>query len=347
MLLVKQVDKDRFPKPSVAGFRSGFTLVELLVVIAIIGILIALLLPAVQAAREAARRSQCTNQLRQWGLGLLNHHDTFGYFPSGTFRNVEVTNGQDNLGPNTSWMAHTLNYIEAGTVSDLIAFGEQEAAGSNTVVQQTRLNVALCPSDGQREELLRITSNSGVVYAPTNYVACYGSSTDDSGEPSENLFRRGATHPDKFPDGVFFIDSNTSIRKIIDGTSNTVMTSECLVGRPDIRRMPNDQANDLCRQGAAPAGAGSAVNDVTRGSSWFVGLKVQSWGFSTLMQPNVELLFECERFAERGFYAARSDHPGGVNSGRCDGSVKFENDEIDPLVWRALGTIARGEIVDY
>ena len=61
--------------------QTGVTLVELLVVIAIIGILVALLLPAIQAAREAARRSQCTNNLKQYGVGFHNYHDTMTRFP--------------------------------------------------------------------------------------------------------------------------------------------------------------------------------------------------------------------------------------------------------------------------
>jgi prepilin-type N-terminal cleavage/methylation domain-containing protein len=87
----------------------GFTLVELLVVIAIIGVLVALLLPAIQAAREAARRNSCTNKLKQIGLALQNHHDTFKRFPLLTWCNPSLNAGVQGS-PGANYGAGTPNY---------------------------------------------------------------------------------------------------------------------------------------------------------------------------------------------------------------------------------------------
>src|SRR5689334_10600515 len=85
---------------------KGFTLVELLVVIAIIGILIALLLPAVQAARESARRTQCVNNLKQFGLALHNYHDIIKGLP------------HSRVDPKETWAILILPYQEQSQFYD-------------------------------------------------------------------------------------------------------------------------------------------------------------------------------------------------------------------------------------
>src|SRR5579859_7854071 len=94
--------------------RKGFTLIELLVVIAIIAVLVALLLPAVQQAREAARRSQCKNNLKQFGLALHNYHDAYKMFPPG---GDAQSWGNSNW---LNWQAKILPFIDQGPLYNQI-----------------------------------------------------------------------------------------------------------------------------------------------------------------------------------------------------------------------------------
>src|ERR1700722_831199 len=136
-----------FPsKHSVASANGrGFTLIELLVVIAIIGILIALLLPAIQAARESARRSQCSNNLKQIGIGMHNYHDTHRVLPFGC-------GAPDAVTPQTgTWAALLLPFIEQQTVYALFNFKLAMNDPGNAAAVASLVDTYVCPSDGSAE----------------------------------------------------------------------------------------------------------------------------------------------------------------------------------------------------
>ena len=313
--------------------RFAFTLIELLVVIAIIAILIALLLPAVQQAREAARRSTCKNNLKQIATALHNYAETFGSFPPGTVRRFAT--GVDSWDTQmVSWLARLLPFMdEVGLEGQIDWEREPGNGGQNTAVRRDNwIEIYLCPSDPRTQP----DSN----YAPTNYVGCIG-----SGSNADNA----RSNP---PDwrGVFGIGSSTEIADIKDGTSGTLMVSECRVGYPWIWRIgddPSPPTQSDCDNGVDGITLTGNKSTQGRGFSWFFAQRNQAWSFSTVIPPNDPLTsnHECEVWTADGNFAARSQHEGIVQAVLCDGSARAISENIDIRVWDALGTIqgkARG-----
>ena len=165
-----------------ADARRGFTLIELLVVIAIIAVLIALLLPAVQSAREAARRSQCTNNLKQIGLGMHNYHSAFGTFPLGG------TYAAYSVGYNIGWgtwnaQALMLGFLEQTPLYNAGNFSWDVGGGGGWIINQTVsstiLSIFICPSDGLSPMPINKSNLSCWQWTgeTNNYLASMGTTT--------------------------------------------------------------------------------------------------------------------------------------------------------------------------
>lgn len=308
--------------------RKGFTLIELLVVIAIIAILIALLVPAVQKVREAANRTQCTNNLKQFGLAAHNHHDTKKVLPP----------GRDNKDFSTH--AYLLPYLEQENIHRTINFNVSYKDASNALARGATVPIFLCPADPKN----LIIPNG---WAGTNYRANQGSGILWGATPSgSNSFLPP-------PNGPYYENSKTRMTDITDGTSNTAAFSEHLVG--DFSNAISTERTDTFQPGTHPSTPDQAVadcynfnlNDLSKqgrsdvGAPWLQGYHSTTIYFHVGPPNSRSCMYPGGRIAT----TANSGHTGGINVTLCDGSVRFVSNSISMATWRAVGSRDQNEIL--
>jgi prepilin-type N-terminal cleavage/methylation domain-containing protein len=351
---------------------SGFTLVELLVVIAIIGILVALLLPAIQAAREAARRSQCTNNLRQLSLAHLNYESNKKTLPMGRTRGV-ITRPDGTTGFTGQWghMALVLPYAEEQSLHDLIDFSINS---TDSPVKYEKPTLFLCPSDYEDRMNTSDCWSTGQEWLNVGRINYRGSGGSQPGRTVQ--VAPAPTPPPREPtdlelqyketnDGVFVTNRAIKLKQVMDGTSHTAMLAEVLLGDGDKARVetPGDwflisginQSADVIRTKCNDVDTSTAVGNAQfpcAGRNWVHGDYTTS-RYNHVMPPNSRSCsqtlgaFNAISVNEDGSATtAGSRHSGGVNMACGDGSTHFVRDEIDFLVWRALGSRNGGDSVE-
>lgn len=334
-----------------AANRPAFTLVELLVVIAIIGVMVGLLLPAVQAAREAARRMQCSNHLKQIALAIHNYESSNRIFPpSAIIRSVGTIN------TNASWSIHgrILPYLEQGSLYNQVDLSL--AWDDQAVISGLKIPTYSCPSDPKSDTTRDVSPKLASPLYPTTYGFNFG--TWMVWDPVSR----------QMGDGAFGPNSRVGFRDIIDGTSTTLMVSEVkamqMYGRNEPPSGGNAMPGPSINAAVAKLPASFAWCRPNGHTEWPDG-RVHHQGFTTTAGPNGKVISttasnQCPALADIDYTSqqegtsdtvatfamitSRSYHPGIVQSGFIDGSVRSTTDSIDLAIWRALSTRAAGEV---
>jgi prepilin-type N-terminal cleavage/methylation domain-containing protein/prepilin-type processing-associated H-X9-DG protein len=333
--------------------RRAFTLLELLVVIAIIGLWIGLLLPAVQAAREAARRAQCVNNLRQIGLALHNYEQSLGGLPP----SAVVVRSPDGSLWTADWgpFARILNYVEQSARYNAFNLSVPYGDESNLTVTAQVIGLYICPSEARTDVFTDVnfgkTGSNNYGFSLGDWYVWLG---PDGGPPNRSAFG---------------VNISRTWSAFTDGTSQSLLMSEVKNWQPYVRdcgplkfindpnKIPPPSADPLA---VAPEYLASGCTFLLNAHTQWSEVTVHHIGFTTAWPPNkktpggpggafpdVDLDSRRERIGGPTFAAVttRSYHPGGVNSVLADGSVRFVKQSIDGQVWRALGSIAGGEVI--
>lgn len=312
----------------------AFTLIELLVVIAIIAILIGLLLPAVQKVREAAARMSCQNNLKQIGLAVHNYESSNEELPPGAARAPAFITG----------MVYLLPYFEQANKFAQWDLTQSSLAAVNGPARSQDPPILRCPSDPA--DAFYTESTTGERQGRTNYHPNFGLSADWL---NANTATQGAFRATNAPFKGFKITSFT------DGTSNTALYSE--IRRGSLQSTQN-QFFTVATRAEHPTWDANPSADLTpipecntmttptdaTGLQYWRGSVIWTVMYNHTTPPNYQGN-DCIRSVglNKGHFAARSYHTGGVNVVLGDGSVRFVRDTVNLDAWRALGTKSGGE----
>jgi prepilin-type N-terminal cleavage/methylation domain-containing protein/prepilin-type processing-associated H-X9-DG protein len=349
-------------RPRGAVRSHGFTLIELLVVIAIIAILIGLLLPAVQKIRDAANRMSCSNNLKQIGLGLHNHHDALGSLPPGGMQT-----GRNGAPCYTNWAVEILPFIEQDALYKQYNQLALNETTQNNLVGQQRVKTYECPGDPLRGKLEKPQTGpgSGLNWMHGSYRAVSGRSGAigrgfwDTFEPNfwppndvmdqswRGPLHGTATAYNGIPAQTYVDTSNNNaplsqmgapetFATITDGLSNTLMVGEWTT-----------------RAGVVPVGYGDDNAQATRRAT-FWAYTYASYNQSSISAESRILNNDYVKCVVTGGQGGPhmckrsfgSFHAGGMNFLFCDGSVKFIRNTVDINLMMYMATISGGEIAD-
>jgi prepilin-type N-terminal cleavage/methylation domain-containing protein/prepilin-type processing-associated H-X9-DG protein len=285
--------------------RRGFTLIEVLVVIAVIGVLVGLLLPAVQSAREAARRIQCTNNLKQIALAAHGYADVWATLPRGSYMQRitaggGVTDADGNPYLSGSFFISLLPYMDQGPMYNAMNFDVNIYTAINATISATGISTLWCPSDpgiGDPQSL-----PDGDFYDPGPFTMYY---TSYKGNLGTWHMRWQLQYNDRL-NGLFNADGAVRMSSATDGYSNTIAFAEHT-------RAILAPADQLCWHWWTSGGPGDTL-------------------LLTLYPINPQRAVDYATFfAGSPAYtiAASSQHPGGGNFAFLDGSVRFLKETID------------------
>jgi prepilin-type N-terminal cleavage/methylation domain-containing protein/prepilin-type processing-associated H-X9-DG protein len=341
--------------------RPGFTLVELLVVLAILAVLMGLLVPAVQKVREAAARVQCQNNLKQLGLALHTYHLDNGSFPPGLYMTSDL---QDAWATGYTYL---LPYLEQDNLYRLYHFDQPWYASANYAAVGFEVKGFYCPSNRTRGfiDLGPLQAQWGSAMPPRaaacDYAFCKGANAG---------FSTDSTRIPPAARGVFDVSSSVGalftvrLGDISDGTTNTFAMGDAAGGSTlyPVGQLgnPNSPAIDpLTGRPALLEQSWSAAGLTDTAHPWYGSVFAATAQFGLDPDPRDEPMNRRPGSATvasgdpSGFNRSgrdhvsgfRSLHTGGCNFLFCDGSVRFVGQGIAPATYRALSTYAGGELI--